>query len=54
MMKKGVHDGTKVHELRCQWLLFCLDQSCIADYQKWDELAEEWICGGNQESSHLQ
>jgi hypothetical protein len=24
----------------------------IADYKKWDELAEEQICGGNQESNH--
>jgi hypothetical protein len=21
-------------------------------YQKWDELAEEWICSSNQESNH--
>jgi hypothetical protein len=51
-MMKGVCHGMKVHELQCQWLLFCLDQGCIANYQKWDELAEELICGSNQESSH--
>jgi hypothetical protein len=50
--EKGVCDGTEVDELWCQWLLFHLDQGCIADYQKWDELAEERICGGNQESYH--
>ncbi len=44
--------ATFVHELWCRWLLFHLDQGCIANYQKWNELAEEWICSGNQESSH--
>jgi hypothetical protein len=33
----------EVPELWCQWFLFCLDQGCIADYQKWDEHAEEQI-----------
>jgi hypothetical protein len=52
--EKGVRNDMEVHELWCQWLLFHLDHGCITDYQKWDELAEEQICGGNQESNHLQ
>jgi hypothetical protein len=52
---------------RCMWwhrstwttmpmssLLSGLKLSCIANYQKWDDLAEEQICCGNQESSHSQ
>jgi hypothetical protein len=44
-----------VYAMACKYMNYDANdfssvQGCIANYQKWDELVEEQICGGNQES----
>ena len=52
LMKKVFNQARKFMKYDSDTFMTCVVQDCFTSNQKQDEHSEEWICSGNEESTH--